>query len=394
MAAMTPAPDSDGALLALKASLTTNHAITFLPDDPPRLGALVVYGLSRSSATPSVTDQLRDQIEVVLPNATGGGARRHSVPARRVPISQALYFLRDLRDDVPGAAAWLAALTLGLGVIARGRLFPAVTAAGWDAWQVGPLDPGDRRLLAELIAAFPPAAHALPLDRSSPLRLRSPESLVLAAWDALADTLPRTAAAGVVAGTTAAVAARGEARDRSPQGMRASFAVVEPVSAVSLRPWLTDEAGGLLGETGVDVALRIELDAPALAADRSRRSTADTGPSDSERPSARAELQLTSRAETSLVVDAADLFRSPAAVISRFGEDAETDLLRALRRGARAWAPLEPLLHERAPTGVDLDDDLLAELLAAVIAAPGVVVEAGFGLDTLVEFRWQATLHG
>src|SRR5487761_2114586 len=146
MAAMTPAPDSDGALLALKASLTTNHAITFLPDDPPRLGALVVYGLSRSSATPSVTDQLRDQIEVVLPNATGGGARRHSVPARRVPISQALYFLRDLRDDVPGAAAWLAALTLGLGVIARGRLFPAVTAAGWDAWQVGPLDPGDRRL--------------------------------------------------------------------------------------------------------------------------------------------------------------------------------------------------------------------------------------------------------
>ena len=28
------------------------------------------------------------------------------------------------------------------------------------------------------------------------------------------------------------------------------------------------------------------------------------------------------------------------------------------------------------------------------MTAPGVVVEAGFGLDTLVEFRWQATLHG
>src|SRR5487761_2680785 len=167
MAAMTPAPDSDGALLALKASLTTNHAITFLPDDPPRLGALVVYGLSRSSATPSVTDQLRDQIEVVLPNATGGGARRHSVPARRVPNSQALYFLRDLRDDVPGAAAWLAALTLGLGVIARGRLFPAVTAAGWDAWQVGPLDPGDRRLSSggTCVAPRPLVASAAPLAR-------------------------------------------------------------------------------------------------------------------------------------------------------------------------------------------------------------------------------------
>ncbi|MGH2930605.1 MAG: SNF2 helicase-associated domain-containing protein, partial [Solirubrobacteraceae bacterium] len=80
------------------------------------------------------------------------------------------------------------------------------------------------------------------------------------------------------------------------------------------------------------------------------------------------------------------------------------------------------MLHERAPTGLDLDDDLLAELLAdgaslltgtgievlwpkeivsgglelraSLIAAPGVVVEAGLGLDTLVEFRWQATLHG
>jgi superfamily II DNA or RNA helicase len=422
MAAMTLAPDSDGALLALKGSLTTRHAITFLPDDPPRLGALVVYDLSRSSATPSVTGQLPDQIEVVVPNATGGGARRCSVSARRVPLSQALFFLRDLKDDVPGAAAWLAALTLGLGLIARGRLFPAVTASGWDAWQVGPLDPGDRRLLAELIAAFPPAAHALPLDRSSPLRLRSPESLVVAAWDALADTLPRTSAAGVVTGALTEVAASGEARSRSPEGIRASFAVAEPVASASLRPWLTDAVSGLLGETGVDVALRIELDTPVLAADRSRRSTADDGQRASECPSARAVLQLTSRAETSLVVDAADLFRSPAAVVSRFGEDAETDLLRALRRGARAWAPLEPLLHERAPTGLDLDDDLLAELLsdgatllqgtglavlwpseiladgielrAAVVPAPGVVVEAGFGLNTLVEFRWQATLNG
>jgi superfamily II DNA or RNA helicase len=133
-------------------------------------------------------------------------------------------------------------------------------------------------------------------------------------------------------------------------------------------------------------------------------------------------LQLTSRAESSLVVDAADLYTSPAAVVSRFGHDAETDLLRALRRGARAWAPLEPLLHERAPTGLDLDDDMLAELLsdgatllqgtglavlwpseiladgielrASIVPTPGVVMEAGFSLDTLVEFRWQATLHG
>jgi superfamily II DNA or RNA helicase len=422
MAATTLAPGSDHALHALKDSLTASHAVTFLPDDPPRLGALVVYDASPRSTTPLVTDQLPDQIEVVLPNATGGGARRRMVAARRIPLSQAIFFLRGLDLDLPGAAAWSAAFTLGLGLIARGRLFPSVTAAGWDAWQVGPLDPSDRRLLAELAAAFPPAAHAVPLDRSSPLRLRSPESLVVAAWDALADTLPRTAAAPVLAGASTVAATPREATEHRPNDVKASFAVAEAIASVSLRPWLSDAVSGLVSGMGADVALRIELDAPALSVDRSSRSAADGGAPDSGLPSARAVLQLTSRVETSLVVDAADLYRSPAAVVARFGENAEGDLLRALRRGARAWAPLEPLLHERAPTGLDLDDDLLAELLsdgatllqgtgvevlwpseilaegialrASVVPVPGVVVASGFGLDTLVEFHWQATLNG
>ncbi len=54
------------------------------------------------------------------------------------------------------------------------------------------------------------------------------------------------------------------------------------------------------------------------------------------------------------------------------------DLLRALRRGARAWTPLEPLLHERAPTGLDLDDDLLAELLS-----DGATLLQGTGFEVL-----------
>jgi superfamily II DNA or RNA helicase len=436
MSVATISPGSVGPLFAPNEVRATSHAITFLPDDPPRLGALVVY--DRSRAPIGATSALSDEVEVVLRNASGSGVRRSIVAARRVPVADAIAFLRDLKIDVPGAAVWSDALAMGLGLIARGRLYPTVTASGWDAWRAGPLDPADRHLLAELAEAFPPEAHAVPLGRTSPLRLRSPGSLVQALWDALADTLPRTAAATFLTGAATGGSGRGAPQDERAAvcsaGPRALFAAIAPVTAASLRPWLTDAAGGFVGERGADVALRIELDhlgrQPSTAAaldeddeDEAGAPAASDGMRDDlSAPMARAVLQLTSRAESSLVVDAADLYRSPAAVVARFGDDAETDLLRSLRRAARAWAPLEPLLHERAPTGLDLDDDLLAELLAdgatllqgtgievlwpaeiladgielraAVVAAPGVVVEAGFGLDTLVEFRWQATLHG
>jgi hypothetical protein len=46
-----------------------------------------------------------------------------------------------------------------------------------------------------LAAAFPPEAHALPIAGTSPLRIRSADSLVRDLWDALADTLVRSPAA-------------------------------------------------------------------------------------------------------------------------------------------------------------------------------------------------------
>ena len=438
MPVTTVLPSSGDALLAPAGVLASDHAITFLPAEPPRLGTIVVYDRSRTSVANADRRGFPDEVEVVLPNASGNGVRRRTVAARCLPVTDAIPFLRDLDVDIAGAAAWSQVFTIGLGLIARGRLYPSVTALGWDAWRAGPLDPADRRLLAELAAAFPPDAHALSSGRSSPLRVRSSASLIQAAWDALADTLPRTAAAAVVTGATttrSALAAVGDRPAGTPgSGPRTAFAAITPVSAADLRPWLVDAVAGLAGERGADVALRVELDplgpTPATTPEDGddeddedgKPAIAGRSPADPPAPMARAVLQLTSRAESSLVVDAADLYRSPAAVVARFGDDAESDLLRALRRAARAWSPLEPLLRERAPTGLDLDDDLLGELLAdgatllqgtgvevlwpaeiladglelraSVGTAPGVVVEAGFGLDTLVEFRWQATLHG
>ena len=109
-------------------------------------------------------------------------------------------------------------------------------------------------------------------------------------------------------------------------------------------------------------------------------------------------------------------------MLSRFGPQAETDLLLALRRGAPIWPPLTEALQQASPSVIDLDDYALASLLgpaaeelagagievlwpsslldgglklrAVTIPPPGKVTEAGFGLDALLDFRWQLTLDG
>ena len=133
-------------------------------------------------------------------------------------------------------------------------------------------------------------------------------------------------------------------------------------------------------------------------------------------------LQLRSNADPSLIVDAAALWSQPETVLSRFGAQAETDLLLALRRGAAIWPPLAEVLQQASPSVIDLDDDALTSLLgpaaeelagvgievlwpssmlgdglklrAVATPAPEKLTDAGFGLDALLDFRWQLTLGG
>ncbi|MDQ3306539.1 MAG: DEAD/DEAH box helicase, partial [Actinomycetota bacterium] len=256
-----------------------------------------------------------------------------------------------------------------------------------------------RRLLAD---ALPPPAHAAVLAGSRPTRVRSPSALVEAFGDAVADLLPRTAAAPVGAGHTlfasSAVAAATTAvgADRS--------AVAEPDHAVlgeGAAGWLASL--GMAAAGGASTALRLlppaEADGPFSAV-----------------------IQLQSQADPSLVVEAADLWSAPELVLSRFGPDAETELLLALRRGSRVWPPLARLLEQARPEALELDDgevdDLMgptvddlagagiqvlwpAELvsrlvLRAVVATPtpAAVTAAGFTLEALLELRWRASLDG
>ncbi len=303
-----------------------------------------------------------------------------------LPVAVALRLLLDVEvspSTTATARIWGTVMTAGLGLIARGRLHPAVSAGGTDAWRAGPLDPDDHVLLRQLAEAMPPLGHAVALEGGkTPLRVHSPAFLITAAWDALADTLPRTAAA-----TTA---------NGGPL-----FAAPEPTPATGLQGWLAEASGGLDG--GASFALRVQLGG-------------DTS------PEPRGVLQVSSISDPSLVVDAADLFAMPAAVLARFGQEAERDLLLALRRGAHVWAPIGTLLDQRIPDAVDLDDDLLADLMldaardltsagiavlwpsellvgglslrAVMTPSPAAVTESRFDLGSLVDFHYELTLDG
>jgi hypothetical protein len=345
-----------------------------------------------------------DDVELVFGSAVS--VRRRRVPATLVGIADVLPALLAVQPDPSGQrvphtlAVWSAAAAAGVGLVARGRMVPTVTADGYDAWRVGPLDPADLAWLRDLAAACPPAAHALAVPGSRPLRLRSPESLIRDFWDAIADTMARTTAAPV---TVAAPA----------------FAAAEATDVGRLREWLAETRGSL--SAGAVLGLRIEVHriTDGEVEDDIKNTTDAAGDADM---AFRAVLQLRSTVDPSLVVDAADLWTAPTSVLTRFGEQAETDMLLALRRGAAAWPPLGAALRAASPSTLDLGDDAVSELLgpaaealggagievlwpaelvtgglrlqAEATPSPEAVAAAGFRMRTLLNFRWQVALGG
>ena len=370
--------------------------LIFIPNEIPRRGVFALWGNGSGSA----------KLELVFPGGTYG-IRKRLVSAEIIPLAEALPALLAIDPGHagppmrPSARVWVAAMAAGVGLVARGRLLPTVGADDMDVWRAGPLDPADLGWLHELAAVFPPAAHALGVPGSRPMRLRSPDALVRELWDAIADTIARSPAAPR---TTASPA----------------FAAAEPTRVSDLTEWLADTREGL--SAGARLGLRIETVAasPVDTADE-ELDQEDEGPS-ADTPAFRLVLHLRSTADPSLIVDAAALWNQPETVLARFGPQAETDLLLALRRGAPVWPPLAEVLRQASPSVIDLDDDALTSLLgpaaeelagagievlwpssmldgglklqAVATPAPEKLTEAGFGLGALLDFRWQLTLGG
>ncbi len=393
--------------------------LVFVPGEIPRRGVFALWGRGSGST----------KLELVFPGGTYG-IRKRLMSAEFIPLAEALPVLlgvdpgeqagRPMRRSV---RVWAAAAAAGVGLVARGRLLPTVGAGDADVWRAGPLDPADLSWLRELAAVFPPTAHALAVPGSRPMRLRSPEALIRDLWDAIADMIARSPAAPR---TTASPA----------------FAAVEPTRVSDLTEWLADTSDGL--SAGARLGLRIEaVPSPLMANDEeglfaddeddypgaldADQAAGSEGAEWAERaeesaPTFRLVLQLRSNVDPSLIVDAAALWSQPETVLSRFGPQAETDLLLALRRGAPIWPPLAEVLQQASPSVIDLDDDSLASLLgpaaeelaglgievlwpssmlddslelrAVPTPAPEKLTEAGFGLAALLDFRWQLTLDG
>ncbi|MEU2110135.1 DEAD/DEAH box helicase [Streptomyces sp. NPDC019507] len=320
-------------------------AAVLLPADPPRTGRFAFWH-------PDGTEPPAGAGTPTELTVAGPGGRTLAVAARLLPVREALPVLLRARaadDASPAAAFWGAATVLALHLAARGLLLPGIGAGGHDAWRIGPLTAEDRERVRALAASMPPTAHAVPLDAAaSPVLLPEPERLLRAFLDAVADVLPRTPAAPLAAGSGA-------------------FAAEEPVRPPGARTWAQDVAAG--HDAGVRLSLRVDV------LGRTEGDEASGTAGHPEGPSFRAVPQLHSVSDPALVADAASVWA--AGQEKAFGPRARMDALLALRRAARAWAPLAPLLSAAVPDAVDLADEEVAELLgdaARDLAATGVQV--------------------
>ncbi|MFJ5710710.1 SNF2-related protein [Streptomyces sp. NPDC093105] len=323
-------------------------AAVFLPADPPRAGRIALWSPDGAPLT-APPGAVAGEITVV----DAAELQPVPVPAFLLSVRDALPLLARARlagGADPAAAFWGGAALLALDLTARGLLLPGVTAAGHDGWRAGPLGPGELDRLRTLAASMPPTAHAVPLgpaeepDGPEDWLLPEPEALLRAFLDAVADTLPRTPAAELAVGGPA-------------------FAAEEPQPVAELRAWAADLAAG--HDAGVRLSLRLEL------------SGSGAGSGAPEVPSFRAVLQLHSAADPTVVVDAADAWSGAGPAAASLGPRARMDALLALRRAARAWPALAPLLAAAVPDAMELADEDVVELLgpaSRALAATGMQV--------------------
>ncbi|WP_425824926.1 DEAD/DEAH box helicase [Streptomyces fractus] len=380
---VAPAEDAAAPLGARQWAALSRCTAVFVPDDPAREGHVAFHAAGGGRFPEGLP--VRD-FDIAV--AHGRGARRRTVPAVVRPVAEILPWLLTADGSSDGAdagytvtvRAWRHAALYALHMVGRGLLLPGLSAQGHDAWRLGPYAEQDAAWVRDLVDAMAPAGYAVALSPEpgagkGPVLIPDPYERVRAYMDAVADLLPRTAAAAVAAGME-------------------PFAAREPQHLPELRAWAAQVANGR--DAGVRLSLRIELPGSQREADSEEpygeepQEDAPYGESDDgsffDADAVRAVVQVHALSDPLLLADAAEVFagvpggsgtagslRTPGS----FGPRATDQVRELLGRAAQAWPPLARLVTRPVPDELALDDDTFLSLLdsgAQALAVTGVDV--------------------
>jgi superfamily II DNA or RNA helicase len=360
---------------------------------------------SGSSASPgSATLLLPSRRGVPVPSpelVRGGGAapprpggarpslRPFTVPALRLGANAAVDALLALEDGdgvLAGASAQaLARLAeLALEAVSGGRVVPSLEVRGsarvarWAPLRTG----RDRERLVLLASSLPGAACAL---QGSP----PPDAVVGGAFDAFVDALCRDAL------TRVGFAGKDSRREASRRAASAEVAAAEAWLAALRSPdgQVDADPGALAALDRLVAEWRAPLVAPSSSwrlcfrlhePSADEEEAEDDGAAEAEAGDVaggpwRIELLLQAVDEPTLLVDAAEVWRSGEALrrAARTVEQPQEVLLAELGRAVRPFPELGPVLAQPAPTALHVDLEGAHRFLADV--APSLEL-AGFGV--------------
>ncbi|MGA5638558.1 SNF2-related protein [Streptomyces cinereoruber] len=336
--------------------------------------------------------------EAPLPAPLTATVRRVLVSAADGPVPVAGWLL-PLAEAVPlllgrsrftawhsTAVEWEQAVRLGVRLVAAGLVRPALGPEGAGRWRIGPLPDTALRAVDELAHRLSPHAHAVTADGPVP----SAREAVLVFLDSVADGLVRTPPAPAVTS--------GPGPFTGPAGVR-----VPPAEAEAVRPWL--DAAEDRTDDGPPPGLVLEMREPPEREAQEGRLTGRLllagGTGREEGYEVAADLLWSGRAS----LHGADRNRSRERVGRRLerlerlcpGLSGLTSRPGAFTVDATGIARLLAAEEELAAAGLRLRWPASLRRGLSSYAVVGAATAArggapGFGLQALLDFRWQVAL--
>ncbi|WP_241827111.1 SNF2 helicase-associated domain-containing protein, partial [Streptomyces graminilatus] len=372
--------------------LADGAAVTVLPSRHPARTAWMFFRpdgtplAEVTTAPPPLQAVTRD---LVLAGPGGIMPRRATVTGIAAPFSFILPALLTARDDEhPSAAGWRHAVRLGLECVAQQRVYPSLTAEGYDCWRIGPVTDPLRRAAADASRRLAPEGHCL-LAGTTPVRIPAPEGVVWTVLDAVADAMLRAPGATILLGPGPY---SGPAHDIRP--------------TPQLWTWADEIEDALDPHPVPALVLRI-------------RQPDDSGPA----PAVPITLHL-DPGDGQDTVSAASVW-SAASPHPGLTTAMLPGVRRVLRRASRAFAPLAQLAAQEQPGGITLSahdlallhlhatgplaelgitthwpphltDVLTATAVIGTLPAPDTVPETSgyLALERLVDCRWHINVDG